>query len=106
MAPNLVEMIAEALNIPINRKPIFEKEKVTVIFVLGGPGAGVCSSSLPLLLRFSLMLFEFITNVFNTITQEKERSAAFLSKSITSPTSLRAISSAPSRTAPTRNTAS
>ncbi|KAF8479047.1 UMP-CMP kinase [Russula ochroleuca] len=58
MAPNLVEKIADALHIPgvhkregeasaaaataegEAKKPIFEKEKVTVIFVLGGPGAG------------------------------------------------------------------
>ena len=56
MAPNVVEKIADALHIPgvnknedetaataggeTTKKPIFEKEKVTVIFVLGGPGAG------------------------------------------------------------------
>ncbi len=60
MAPNIVEKIADALHIPgvhkhednasstaegVARKPIFEKEKVTVIFVLGGPGAGVSLSS-------------------------------------------------------------
>ena len=61
MAPNLVEKIADALHIPgvhkreddasaapaaegETKKPIFEKEKVTVIFVLGGPGAGVSLS--------------------------------------------------------------
>lgn len=62
MAPNIVEKIADALHIPgVNKhedkavstaggeakKPIFEKEKVTVIFVLGGPGAGVSLSSNP-----------------------------------------------------------
>ena len=52
MAPNFVEKIADALNLPGAHKcgdevegttngPIFEKDKVTVIFVLGGPGAGV-----------------------------------------------------------------
>jgi hypothetical protein len=56
MAPNIVEKIADALHIPgvhkdddkaaatdggETKKPIFEKEKVTVMFVLGGPGAGV-----------------------------------------------------------------
>jgi UMP-CMP kinase len=57
MAPNVVEKIADALHTPgvhkqeedkaaataagEAKKPIFEKEKVTVIFVLGGPGAGV-----------------------------------------------------------------
>jgi UMP-CMP kinase len=49
MAPNIVEKIADALHIPgvattaegETKKPIFEKEKVTVIFVLGGPGAGM-----------------------------------------------------------------
>jgi len=59
MAPNLVEKIADALHLPgihkqedhasstavstaegATKNPIFEKEKVTVIFVLGGPGAG------------------------------------------------------------------
>lgn len=62
MAPNIVEKIADALHIPgVNKtedkaaatsggepkKPIFEKEKVTVIFVLGGPGAGVSLLSNP-----------------------------------------------------------
>ncbi len=52
MAPNFVEKIADALHLPgahkrgdevegTTNRPIFEKEKVTVIFVLGGPGAGV-----------------------------------------------------------------
>jgi len=61
MAPNLVEKIVDALHLPgahkhgdeaqaaaeasattecAPQKPIFNKEKVTVIFVLGGPGAG------------------------------------------------------------------
>jgi len=55
MAPNIVKKIADALHVPgVNnhedkatattggetKKPIFDKEKVTVIFVLGGPGAG------------------------------------------------------------------
>jgi hypothetical protein len=48
MAPNLIEKIADALHIPAAHKPIFEKEKVTVIFVLGGPGAGMCSFLFPL----------------------------------------------------------
>jgi hypothetical protein len=63
MAPNIVEKIADALHIPgvhkhedkaaataaggETKKPIFEKEKVTVIFVLGGPGAGVSVSVQP-----------------------------------------------------------
>jgi UMP-CMP kinase len=63
MAPNIVEKIADALHIPgvdkhedkaaataggeTKKKPIFEKEKVTVIFVLGGPGAGVSLLSNP-----------------------------------------------------------
>ena len=65
MAPNLVEKIADALHLPgthkqedhmsaaastaegATKKPIFEKEKVTVIFVLGGPGAGVSLSFSP-----------------------------------------------------------
>ena len=62
MASNIVEKIADTLHIPgVNKhddkaegtaggetkKPIFEKEKVTVIFVLGGPGAGVCLFSAP-----------------------------------------------------------
>jgi hypothetical protein len=62
MAPNIVEKIADALHIPSvhkhedtaaataggeTKKPIFEKEKVTVIFVLGGPGAGVSVSVQP-----------------------------------------------------------
>ncbi|KAH9967926.1 adenylate kinase-domain-containing protein [Russula dissimulans] len=55
MAPNVVEKIIDALHLPGAHKrgevasaeaaataesPIFDKEKVTVIFVLGGPGAG------------------------------------------------------------------
>ncbi|KAI0003315.1 UMP-CMP kinase [Russula compacta] len=57
MAPNLIGKIADALHLPgthksgdetqavataegASKKPIFDKEKVTVIFVLGGPGAG------------------------------------------------------------------
>jgi UMP-CMP kinase len=70
MAPNLVEKIADALHIPgvhkregeasaaaataegEAKKPIFEKEKVTVIFVLGGPGAGMSLSFFPSLLPF------------------------------------------------------
>ncbi|KAH9174250.1 UMP-CMP kinase [Lactarius sanguifluus] len=43
MAPNLIEKIADALHLPgspKHTKPKFDKEKVTVIFVLGGPGAG------------------------------------------------------------------
>jgi hypothetical protein len=65
MAPNLVEKIADALHLPgthkqedhasaaastaegATKKPIFEKDKVTVIFVLGGPGAGVFLSFSP-----------------------------------------------------------
>lgn len=67
MAPNLVEKIADVLHLPgahkhgdeaqaaaeasattecAPQKPIFNKEKVTVIFVLGGPGAGVSSRAL------------------------------------------------------------
>ena len=59
MAPNIVEKIADALHVPgvnkdeaaattvgeTKKKPIFEKEKVTVIYVLGGPGAGVSLSN-------------------------------------------------------------
>jgi len=37
---NSVEKIADAIKGGGKKKPIFEKEKVTVIFVLGGPGAG------------------------------------------------------------------
>ena len=60
MAPNPVEKTADVLHLPgvhkreedyaeaasegDTKKPIFEKEKVTVIFVLGGPGAGVSLS--------------------------------------------------------------
>ncbi|KAI0303452.1 UMP-CMP kinase [Multifurca ochricompacta] len=52
MAPNLVEKITDALHLPGShkhkktsaesepKKPILDKEKVSVIFVLGGPGAG------------------------------------------------------------------
>jgi len=55
MAPNIIEKIADVLHIPgvhkhedkapataggETKKPIFEREKVTVVFVLGGPGAG------------------------------------------------------------------
>ena len=51
MAPNIVEKIADVLHEDKaaatsgggTKKPIFEKEKVTVIFVLGGPGAGMSS---------------------------------------------------------------
>lgn len=25
-------------------KPVFDKEKITVVFVLGGPGAGACAA--------------------------------------------------------------
>jgi UMP-CMP kinase len=55
MAPNLIEKIADAVHLPVAHKPIFDKEKVTVIFVLGGPGAGVCS----ILFRLPLMFFFF-----------------------------------------------
>ena len=66
MAPNAVEDIADAPNVhDVHkhkgdkaaaaaaglggeiRKPIFDKEKVTVILVLGGPGAGVSLLSTP-----------------------------------------------------------
>lgn len=67
MAPNLLEKIADAIHLPgvhkregeasaaaatataegDAKKPIFEKEKVTVIFVLGGPGAGMPLSFFP-----------------------------------------------------------
>ena len=43
MAPNPVEKVADAPHPPSSlnsQKPRFDKEKVTVIFVLGGPGAG------------------------------------------------------------------
>jgi hypothetical protein len=49
MAPDLVKKIADAPHPPRSlnpKKPRFEKEKVTVIFVLGGPGAGVSFLSL------------------------------------------------------------
>ena len=60
MASNIAEKIADAIRTPAvhrredkapatagaeSKKPIFEKEKVTVIFVLGGPGAGVSLSN-------------------------------------------------------------
>jgi hypothetical protein len=68
MAPNAVENIADVPHVPDvhrheedkaaaaaaaaglggeTRKPIFDKEKVTVILVLGGPGAGVSLLSVP-----------------------------------------------------------
>ena len=61
MAPNIVEKIADALHLPgfhgrgdgaegatsATTKPIFDNEKVTVIFVLGGPGAGSVFLSFP-----------------------------------------------------------
>ena len=69
MAPNLLEKIADAIHLPgvhkregeasaaaaegDAKKPIFEKEKVTVIFVLGGPGAGM-PFFLPFLSSFPL----------------------------------------------------
>ena len=43
MAPNLVEKITDALGIPSSpkhKKTKFDQAKVTVVFVLGGPGAG------------------------------------------------------------------
>jgi UMP-CMP kinase len=43
MAPNVIEKIADATHLPGSpeqKKPKFDKAKVTVIFVLGGPGAG------------------------------------------------------------------
>ena len=62
--PTVIEKIADALHIPRHHKdeqptaeasgsaapvvaasapkPVFDSEKVTVIFVLGGPGAGAC----------------------------------------------------------------
>jgi hypothetical protein len=49
--PNIVEKIADALHLPgakgATTKPIFDNEKVTVIFVLGGPGAGSVFLSFP-----------------------------------------------------------
>jgi hypothetical protein len=47
MAPNLVEKITDALRIPgspKHKKPKFDQATVTVIFVLGGPGAGASFS--------------------------------------------------------------
>jgi UMP-CMP kinase len=56
LAPNIAQKIANARRFPVihkdedkaaavagveAKKPILEKEKVTVVFVLGGPGAGV-----------------------------------------------------------------
>jgi UMP-CMP kinase len=61
MAPNFIEKIADALNLSDTHKPIFDKEKVTVIFVLGGPGAGVCSPPFPVPPSCD---FELIANVF------------------------------------------
>ena len=66
MAPNLIGKIADALHLPgthksgdetqavataegASKKPIFDNEKVTVIFVLGGPGAGTPFPFPPLL---------------------------------------------------------
>jgi len=43
MTPNVIEKITDALHLPGSskqKKPKFDKAKVTVIFVLGGPGAG------------------------------------------------------------------
>jgi len=88
MAPNVVEKIIDALHLPsahkrgdeasaegapatataegVTKKPIFDNEKVTVIFVLGGPGAGM-----PFLPSFSSppphMPFEFIIIIIDTI---------------------------------------
>jgi hypothetical protein len=73
MAPNLIEKIADALHIPAVHKPIFDNEKVTVIFVLGGPGAGVCSVPL----RFFPLFFSPPSCRIYCFMQEKERSAAF-----------------------------
>ena len=44
MAPNAAEKIADALKGGVANKPKFDEEKVTVIFVLGGPGAGASFS--------------------------------------------------------------
>ena len=49
MAPNVIEKIADALHLPVSpkhKKPKFDKANVTVIFVLGGPGAGAFFSHL------------------------------------------------------------
>lgn len=89
MAPNnLVEKIADALHIPgvhkrgdgaeaapaaegETKKPIFEKEKVTVIFVLGGPGAGVS-------LSFShSFLFSFVLSLSSTRCANSSSSTAY-----------------------------
>ncbi|KAH9174249.1 UMP-CMP kinase [Lactarius sanguifluus] len=70
-------VLADALHLPFpkHKEPKFNKEKVTVIFVLGGPGAGTSSSLLP---------SSPIQNM--SLDQEKEHSATFLSRSITSRT--------------------
>ena len=50
MAPDIVEKKTADADADADKagatakKPIFEKEKVTVIFVLGGPGAGMSVS--------------------------------------------------------------
>jgi UMP-CMP kinase len=40
MAPAVIEKLAHALHIPHKHSPVFDASKVTVVFVLGGPGAG------------------------------------------------------------------
>lgn len=58
--PSIVDKVAEALHIPRHhahaeapavaadaKTPVFESSKVTVIFVLGGPGAGAFLAASP-----------------------------------------------------------
>ena len=56
MAPNPVEKVADTLPAlkhkgEETKKPKFDKEKVIVIFVLGGPGAGASCFPLPLIVK-------------------------------------------------------
>lgn len=61
MASNIAEKIADAVYedkaaATETKKPILEKEKVTVVFVLGGPGAGVSFSPYTLHVQLGLII--------------------------------------------------
>lgn len=75
-------------------KPTFDQDKVTVVFVLGGPGAGAFSGAL-----------ELIAPHDSADKQARARNVLTLSRSLASSTSRRETCSELSRTARDRSMA-